>query len=79
MIQQIQSHDPLETLTNREREVFDLLALGRNIMEVATTLTVSEATVRTHVASILEKLVLRDRVQIMAYALKRGLVRPDEL
>lgn len=79
MIQQTQLHDPLETLTKRERDVFDLMAFGRNVGEVATSLTVSEATVRTHVASILEKLALRDRVQIMAYALKRGLVRTDEL
>ena len=79
MIQQTQSQDPLEKLTGRERDVFDLMALGRNVAEVALTLTVSEATIRTHVAHVLDKLGLRDRVQIMAYALKRGLVRTDDL
>lgn len=71
--------DPLLTLTQREREVFDHLARGRNAPEIAKKLTVSEATIRTHVASILEKLALRDRVQVMAYAIKRGIVQSDDL
>lgn len=71
--------DPLEQLTPREREVFDALARGLNNPEIAERLAVSEATVRTHVASTLEKLQLRDRTQVMIYALKRGLVRIDEL
>jgi len=40
---------------------------------------VSEATVRTHITSILEKLALRDRVQVMAYAIKRGIVQAEDL
>ena len=79
MIRQTQTNDLLDRLTGREREVFDLMALGRNVAEVSAALNVSEATVRTHTASMLEKLDLRDRVQIMAYALKRGLVRTDQL
>lgn len=71
--------DPLEQLTQREHEVFDALARGLNNAEIAERLAISEATVRTHVASTLEKLQLRDRTQIMIYALKRGLVRIDEL
>lgn len=71
--------DPLDALTSREREVFDLLARGLNSPEIAARLSVSDATIRTHVASLLEKLSLRDRTQVMVYALKRGLVRPDDL
>lgn len=78
LIAQLQD-DPLARLTPREREIFEALARGLNNAEIAERLTVSEATVRTHIASTLEKLELRDRTQIMIYALKRGLVRIDEL
>jgi DNA-binding NarL/FixJ family response regulator len=79
MIQQTKRQDELDTLTAREREVFDQMALGRNTTEIAQALMVSEATIRTHTANILDKLALRDRVQVMAYALKRGLVHPKDL
>lgn len=79
MMQQVRGSDPLTALTGREREVFDWLARGLNYVEIAEKLGVSEATVRTHAASVLDKLSLRDRTQVMVYALKRGLVRPDEL
>lgn len=79
MIQSTRRNDPLEILTAREREVFELVARGHNSAEVAKTLVVSDATVRTHVANLLEKLGLRDRVQIMSYALKRGIVQPNDL
>jgi NarL family two-component system response regulator LiaR len=79
LMQQVQSHDPLETLTARERDVFDGMARGWNNAEIANALNVSEATVRTHVASILDKLTLRDRTQVTIYALKRGLVRLEDL
>jgi two-component system, NarL family, response regulator LiaR len=79
LMQQVQSHDPLETLTAREREVFDGMARGWNNTEIANALSVSEATVRTHVASILDKLTLRDRTQVTIYALKRGLIRLEDL
>ena len=55
------------------------LSRGRNAPEIAELLTVSEATVRTHIASILEKLELRDRVQGMAFAIKRGIVQAEDL
>ena len=71
--------DDLDTLTEREHEVFDLLARGLNSPEIAATLNVTEATVRTHTASILDKLRLRDRTQLMIYALKRNLVQLDDL
>lgn len=76
---QVRGGDPLNVLTTREREVFDLLARGHNAAEIAVTLSVSEATIRTHIANVLEKLALRDRTQVMVYALKRGLVKPDDL
>ncbi len=79
LMQQVQSHDPLETLTAREREVFDAMAHGSSNPEIAEQLNVSEATVRTHVANVLDKLVLRDRTQVIIYALKRGLIRVEDL
>ncbi len=77
--QRLTGKDPLDTLTPREREVFDLLAYGMNNPQIAEKLVVSEATVRTHVTSVLDKLHLRDRTQVMVFALKRGLVTPQDL
>jgi DNA-binding NarL/FixJ family response regulator len=71
--------DPLDELTEREREVFDAMARGLTNTEIAARFVVSEGTVRTHVANVLNKLDLRDRAQVTVYALKRGLVRLDEL
>jgi len=79
IVKRAHTHDPLETLTLREREVFDQMAKGRNNAEIAEALHISEITVRTHIAAILDKLSLRDRTQVVIYALKRGLVRVEEL
>ncbi|GAA4674534.1 response regulator transcription factor [Phytohabitans rumicis] len=66
----------LDQLTEREREVLVEVARGGSNGEIARALTVSEATVKTHVGRILTKLALRDRVQVVVFAYEAGIVRP---
>jgi DNA-binding NarL/FixJ family response regulator len=63
-------------LTPREREVLDLLARGLSNPEIRERLVISEATAKTHVARILQKLDLRDRVQVVIYAYETGVITP---
>lgn len=71
------AEDLVEPLTAREREVLELLVQGATNKEIARRLVVSENTVKYHLKNILGKLHLQNRAQVVAYALKHGLVPPS--
>jgi DNA-binding NarL/FixJ family response regulator len=73
---QRQPGDPPDELTPREAEVLAHIAAGLSNAEIASTLFVSEATVKTHVNHIFAKTGLRDRAQLVGYAFRNGLASP---
>ncbi|MDQ7822407.1 MAG: response regulator transcription factor [Candidatus Eremiobacteraeota bacterium] len=64
----------LTSLTEREREVLSHVAQGLNNKEIASALFISEATVKSHVANLMSKLNLRDRVEMVLFAVKNGII-----
>jgi len=67
---------PEDPLTPREQQIVKLIAESHTNRQIAELLTISEKTVETHRANILEKLGMRDRVELTRYAIRRGLVEP---
>ena len=65
----------LDRMTDREREVLGLMARGLSNADIATTLHLGEATVRTHVGRVYAKAAVRDRAQAVVFAYESGLVR----
>ena len=70
--------EPVGHLSERELGVVLLVAQGLSNTEIAARLYLSDATIKSHIARILSKLGLRDRVQIAVYAYEHGIVRPGQ-
>ncbi|WP_182045466.1 response regulator transcription factor [Curtobacterium sp. ME26] len=75
LVETPRADEVLDVLTAREREVFLLVAKGLSNQEIASSVFLSEATVKTHVRAVLTKLGLRNRIQVVITAHERGLVR----
>ncbi len=71
--------DPYETLSERERQVLLMAALGHTTRDIARTLQLSEQTVHYSRATMMEKLGLHDRVELLRYTVRRGLLNPSTL
>ncbi len=71
--------DPYDTLTPREREVLLLAAMGHTNRDIARSLRLSEQTIHSHRANAMEKLGLHDRVELLRYSVRRGILNPSTL
>jgi DNA-binding NarL/FixJ family response regulator len=71
--------DPYETLSEREREVMLLAAVGHTNREIARTLHLSEQTIHNYRANVMEKLGFHDRVELLKFAIRRGLIDVADL
>ncbi len=87
LIEEFSRHDPVEpvvaseavaALTDRESEVWALIAKGLSNQEIAEALILGETTVKTHVSRVLMKLGVRDRVQAVVAAYETGVIRPGD-
>ena len=79
LMREVRTPESPETLTERETEVLQLLARGKANKQIATSLYVTEKTVKAHVSSILAKLSVQSRTQAALYAVRAGLVSVREL
>lgn len=73
------AEDPYDLLTDREKEVLLLVAVGHTNKEIASIFNLSQQTVHNHRARLMEKLGFHDRVELLKYAVRRRLVNADEL
>jgi two-component system response regulator NreC len=71
--------DPYESLTEREREILLLASMGHTNRDIARSLHLSEQTVHYHRANLMEKLGLHDRVELLRFTIRRGLLNPANL
>ena len=71
--------DPYETLSDRERQVMLLAAMGHTNRDIARSLRLSEQSVHYNRATLMEKLGLHDRVELLRYTVRRGLLNPSTL
>jgi DNA-binding NarL/FixJ family response regulator len=71
--------DPYQSLTERERQILLLAAMGHTNREIAKSLRLTEQTVHYHRANVMEKLGLHDRVELLRYTVRRGLLDPSIL
>ena len=69
--------DPYDALSDREREILHLIATGHSNREIAGLLSISEHTVHNHRARLMEKLGVHDRLELLKYAIRRGIISVD--
>ena len=70
--------DAYETLTTREREIFQMTAEGRTSQEIGDKLTISPRTVEVHRSNLMNKLGLRNQTDLIRFAIKRGIISMDD-